>query len=65
LNTFDAQLLELADRVNRNVLDHRSPESWHVEKNAIWVELKRLAGQIGRESGRRAPSTTWRTPNGR
>ena len=65
MKTLDQQIDELAARVDRNILDRRSPESWHAEKNDIWVEMRRLARKIRSETGRRPPSTTWRSSNGR
>jgi len=36
-------LTRLAERVDRNVPDHRLPDRFHEEKSEIVTELKRLA----------------------
>ena len=38
-------LVQLADRVRRLCPDRRDPEAFHVEKDAIERELRRLVGQ--------------------
>ena len=47
-------LTRLAERVERNVPQHRDPEAFHAEKSEIVTELKRLAKdfEIGKEAFR-------------
>ncbi len=40
-----ATLIQLANRVRRLCPDRRDPEAFHVEKDAIERELRRLAGR--------------------
>jgi hypothetical protein len=52
------QLKDLARRIERLRPDHRRPEQFHVEKDEIAYELRRLARTAGRgetrQSGRRS-----------
>lgn len=38
-----SDLIDLASRITRLSLDHRDPESFHVEKHSIASSLRRLA----------------------
>jgi hypothetical protein len=58
--TAEADLVDqLADRVNRLREGRRDPEAFHVERNDIAVELRRLARRL-RGPRRRPQTTTWR-----
>ena len=56
--TDAARLDELASRLNRCSFTNADPERFHVERNAIVVELRRMAGRMRGEGGR--PDYTWR-----
>jgi hypothetical protein len=43
------KLEELARRVDRNVQSHRDPEAFHVEKNEIVCQLRRVAKEAAHE----------------
>ena len=58
--TDAARLDELAARLNRCSFTNADPERFHVERNAIVVELRRMAGRMRGEGGR--PDYTWRAP---
>ena len=58
--TDAARLDELAVRLNRCSFTNADPERFHVERNAIVVELRRMAGRL-RGAGSR-PDHTWRAP---
>ncbi len=47
-----AVLLSLATRIRRLIPDHRDPEAFHVEKDAIERELRRLAYNVWPAPGR-------------
>jgi hypothetical protein len=58
--TSDADLVDqLTDRLNRLGPRNADPEHFHAERNAIAVELRRLARRLRGAEGR-APTTTWR-----
>ena len=58
--TDAARLDELAARLNRCSFTNADPERFHVERNAIVVELRRMAGRMRGEGVR--PDYTWRAP---
>ena len=58
--TEAGRLDELASRLNRCSFSNADPERFHVERNAIVVEMRRMAGRFRGEGAR--PDYTWRAP---
>jgi hypothetical protein len=58
----DSQCVDrLASRLNLLCRKRIDPETFHVEKDAIVVEMRAVARRL-RGNVRRQPSTTWRPP---
>jgi hypothetical protein len=57
----DAELIDrLASRINHLGMSRVDPQRFHVERNEIVVELRRLAKRL-RSDRRGEPTTVWRS----